>query len=337
MFFTKERKNFLRKYGYVVIPSVVNTNECKKMEEDLFSFLKLYDEKLDRNNIKNWNSKTIPVGTIHGINRLASNLQVQWDARQHPNVVKCFSEYWKTDDLVCSFDGFGLYLASSIKRKSGSWPHTDQGNRKSDKKEPLKGKCIQGFLNLIDSTDDEDGGLIVWKKSHKAWRKYYEINNIYTKDHWYKYPESYINEIEKDASKYTKFKKIKMSRIKIKAKAGDMVFWYSKTIHQNEAPFTKDKNKKLHDRAVIYISMCPKKYLTEKDIEKRKKCFFENRQSSHWPAGNSVKIFPKTFRYYTSDKNIIKYYEDKIKNIFNKMEKLVLSDIGKSLLGFEVN
>jgi hypothetical protein len=262
-------------------------------------------------------------------------------------VVSCFAEYWKTspEDLITSFDAFNYYLAASIKQASKCWGHTDHGAYSDH--EPLDGLCLQGLLNIEDCTGDNDGGLVVWDKAHRAWKGYFQKNpSSKTEGNWFKYPTEYLEEISQDGRKYLqpsdpdakKAEPLPMVRTRVRAPAGAMVFWYSKTPHQNDAPFRRVPNVPLgRDRVAVYASMAPKRYQTQNDIKKRKTAFFENRQTSHWPGGDQTKLFPQSFRTYSSEKyQIQKGKLAKLKNHKVWTKKAKLTKLGESLLGFSL-
>lgn len=225
-------------------------------------------------------------------------------------MAQVFAEYWGVapEDLAVSMDAFNYYLAAASRRPNGFWLHTDQGR---EKPEPLGGRCVQGLLNLVDSTGDNDGGLVVHDKSHRAWQGYWDLHpEVDTKDDWHRYPESFAAEIALDGSLYLRpgdpdygTAPVPMKRVRVGAPAGAVILWLSKTAHQNDAPYRRNPQAPPpKDRAAVYVCMAPKRYLSQRDIKKRRKAFDERRQTSHWPGGDRTKIFPQTFRAYTSEK-----------------------------------
>ncbi|KAI9343269.1 hypothetical protein DFJ73DRAFT_961169 [Zopfochytrium polystomum] len=369
-FFTPDRVAHLHEHGYVLIPGVVaDPAFCQSLRDALFAQVAHWDPSLTPASPSRWKSDTLPAGTIHGIDRLWPHTQALWDARQHPNVAACFAEYWDCDprDLVVSFDGSNTYVGTreereegvgvggSRKRKSsgsaaaGFWAHSDQGRpdpKKNRGAEPLDGKCLQGFLNLVDCDGDNDGGLVVWRGGHRAWRGYLAAHpEEEAKGNWLKYPVEYIEEIQVDGRKYlgdkdpakSADKPFPMPRVRVRAKAGDMVFWYSKTPHQNDFPALRNPAAPAgRDRAVIYVCMCPRRFLTEQDTTKRVKAFAENRMTSHWPAGGQVKLFPASFRAYTKERAAEQKRKlEEIRSSERATAPVRLTPLGKRLLGFQ--
>lgn len=337
--FTKTHLEFLMEHGYVVIPNVVTPEECSEATKDLLKVIDIWDPS----------GKELPAGTIHGINRLCAHTQSQWDMRQHPRVVQAFTDYWNSrssikylpEEMVTSMDAFNLIKASSVKRASNCWGHTDQGR---DLKAALDGKCVQGLVNLIDCTGDNDGGLVVWDKGHRAWRGYYEHHpTAKSEGNWHRYPDEFLKQIEKNGRKYLAKEDplaktsdpVPMERVRVRAPAGALVLWFSATPHQNDAPFQRNKSKPIgNDRAAVYVCMCPKVYLTPSDTKKRKKAFEENRQSSHFPAGGQVKIFGLSFQTYDKEKYQVqkkKIAEFRAHPYIAKKPRL--TKLGKSVLG----
>ncbi|KAI9359196.1 hypothetical protein DFJ73DRAFT_793781 [Zopfochytrium polystomum] len=260
-FFTPEKTAHLHERGYVVIPGVVaDPAFCRSLRDALFAQSSHPDPTV---------KPTAPTTPSHGIDRLWPHTQALWDARQHHDVAACFAEYWRCDpaDLLVSFDGSNTFRAEEYEgAESIFWAHTDQG-RPDRGKEPLDGRCLQGFLNLEDCDGDNDGGLVVWSGGHRAWEGYYRVHDRETgRGNFYRYPREYIQEIQIDGRQYlddadpakTADRPFPMPRVRVRAKAGDMVFCF----------------------------------LTAEDATKRATAFAENRMTSHWPAGGQVKLFP---------------------------------------------
>ncbi|KAI9353316.1 hypothetical protein DFJ73DRAFT_828204 [Zopfochytrium polystomum] len=364
-FFTPDRIAHLNEHGFVVIPGVVaDPAFCQSHRDALFEQVALWDPTLTPDAPSRWTKASLPAGTIHGIDRLWPHTQTLWDVRQHPNVAACFAEYWDCDptDLVVSFDGSNTYAGtqfvgaeeglgeeySSREAAAGFWAHSDQGRpdpKQNGGAEPLEGKCLQGYLNLVDSDGDNDGGLVVWQGGHRAWRGYLKANpKEKGKGNWLKYPLGFILEIQADGRKYlddtdpakSSGLPFPMPRTRVRAKAGDMVFWFSKTPHMNDAPARRNVTApEGRDRAVIYVCMCPRRFLTDEDTTKRALAFAENRMTSHWPAGGQVKVF--TLSFTTAKANGAE--QQRKVEVLRSSEKaatpLRLSPLGLRLLGFE--
>lgn len=327
-FFTPERLAFLEEHGYLVIPDVVPVEECNKMLANIREFFQTWNGNLTEGSDPSlWKNSRLPPGTIHGIVRAAAHLQAQWDARQHPRVYQCYKEYWGEEDLRVSFDGFCYYRAGSYERgKLTAWRHTDQGppTKKpivfvdgSSTHVPLEGRCLQGYLCLIDSTAESDGALVVNDKGHRThhtffsrYPKYADVGKgdsnwvRFTPEELAKYgadPE-FLTKIEKDGREYLSESDpdkhsphpVPMPSVRVGAPAGAMVFWYSRTPHDNTPPLPTGR-----DRAVIYVCMAPAKWLTKSDIKRRKQAWEERRQISHWPCGGQTKFLSP--RFYPSD------------------------------------
>lgn len=343
---TKERLDFLNDNGYLVIPNVTTPEFCAQVKAGLLEFIKAWDPKLTPDNPAAWVADNIPAGTIHGINRFAGQTQAQWDVRQHPNVAACFAEYWnvRPQDLVTSFDGFNFILAASVKRANGCWGHTDHGATSAGQ-EPLDGRCLQGLLNIEDCTGDNDGGLVVWRHGHRAWLGHFQKNpSAKTEDNWYKYPEAYLAEIEKDGKAYLQPNDpaknlpgpFPMDRVRVRAPAGALVVWFSKTPHQNDSPFRRNQAAPApKDRVAVYVCQAPRRHLTPRDVKRREKAFKEFRQTSHWPCANQVKFLNPNMRTFSKEKyDALKVKITKFKSHKVMTKKPVLTELGKQLRGF---
>ena len=361
-FFTPERLAYLEEHGHLVIPNVVPISACNKMLDNVRTFFARWDERLtEGSKPEYWKNSRLPPGGIHGIVRAAAHLQGQWDARQHPRVYQCFREYWGDSDLRVSFDGFCYYRAGAYNPSAiSSWRHTDQGPPSvkpitfldgNSTHVPLEGRCLQGYLCLIDSTGEKDGGLVVSDKGHRAhagfFHKYPKYAETGKEDgNWVRFtPEElakygadpdFLKKIEIDGREYLSDddpdkhspEPVPMRTMRIGAPAGAMVFWYSRTPHENTPPRLEAR-----DRAVIYVCMAPAKWLTKADIIRRKKAWEERRQISHWPCGGQTKFL--NTRLYPSD--YTEGRKDKLDAL--KLDPLlcdpVLTSLGHKLCGVD--
>jgi hypothetical protein len=80
----------------------------------------------------------------------------------------------------------------------------------------------------------------------------------------------------------------------VKAPAGSLVLWDSRTVHQGMEPM-KDRTKP-NIRCVPYICMTPASLATQTQLKKRIKYFEEQRTTNHWP--HKIKVFPEFPRTY---------------------------------------
>lgn len=350
-FIGKSEFDHLVEHGWVTVPDVLSDIQCSRALAGIADHMWQWDKDLVASNPSHWKPPNLPAGTRHGINRTAAHLQVLWDVRQNMSVVQTFADYWNLatgpagwKDMVSSMDAFGFYLASSRKEgeSDGYWAHTDHGLQEDA--EPLGGMCLQGLVNLVDCTGPTDGGLVVWDRSHRAHRQFMmerkaEAENPDAvrklRQNWYKLKDTaFTDEIEIDGRGYLSpgdplcgsDLPVPMAGLRVGVPAGSMVLWYSKTFHQNKAP---DRGGR--DRAVVYVCMAPKSYLTKKDRRNRVSAWVQARMTSHWPAGNQVKMFPSVPWEYSAAKAAVA--KERLSGL--REEIPILDAIGISVLGFD--
>ena len=75
-------------------------------------------------------------------------------------------------------------------------------------------------------------------------------------------------------------------------------------------------------RAVVYVCYAPRRGMTPKMLEKKKKAFQEKRMTTHWPT--KTKLFPKTPRTYGRPLPTVVFEE----------KELQLDPLGWKLAGF---
>lgn len=233
------------------------------------------------------------------------HLQSVWNVRTHPEVAKIFATIWNTDELWTSMDALNITFPSKI-GVDKPWHHIDQS--------PNKGGfcCVQGFVNLLDCTNEEDGGLEVLEGSHKLHESFFKkFPDIKADGDWYKFNDYKPERFEFFASK--------CKPVKVAVEAGDFVIWDSRTIHHARKPTPASKR----IRSVVYVSMLPAAWGSDKDVENRKKAITERRSTTHWSVG--VKLFPSTFRYSTANEK--KKFDSK------KIPEPKLTDRQKRLAG----
>ena len=249
----------LAKNGYVVIPNVLDHEKAIVYYDRFWDWLEEFNTGIDRDDSQTWKGDNWPSNS-HGIfqNYGIGHAQFVWDMRTEPNVIQVFKDLWKTEKLLTSFDGANMSKPSN---RSGAWAHVDQGPKK------VGFQCAQGFVSLSDCGDD-DGGLVVYERSHLLHEKFFKVHERKVTKDWYKF--------DTDSDELRFYQSCK--QIKVNCKAGDMVLWDSRTVHYNKTPSLKSKC-----RSVIYVCMTPKKLATKNDLEKKVSAFKYGRMTSHWP------------------------------------------------------
>jgi hypothetical protein len=329
-----DSENFLEdleKYGVAVIENVVPLERCQIYQEQLTAEVKKLTSKmkvpLDCDNPDTYRTMfdLFPQHAMllqyFGI----GHTQTSWDVRQEEGVWDAFARIHKDEDLLVSFDGLSIHFPPEItkrgyfrgkiltseekgsspigKDEKGIWLHTDQKFSSND-------YCIQGMVTLRD-VNEGDASLCVIEGSHKYHQELGEKFKLQPKIDWYK-----LNDEEMSFLLQEKRLPIKI----VKAKAGSLILWNSKTFHQGIESRLPRANPTV--RMVIYVCMTPRKWAKKKDLLKKVKAFEEMRTTSHWP--HRVKLFGKAPRTY-----------GKMLPDVTPLERPILSEHGRRLAGYE--
>ena len=288
LLFTKELQEKLNQDGYVVVPNVISIEKAEEYKEEFWTWLSQLGTGIKRDDPSTWTDDRWPLVQKDIITYPSiSHAEFIWKARAEPNVVKVFSELWKTNELLVGFCRANIMRPSQYSGKFiEPWHHVDQRDSKPDR------VSVQGLLNLEDC-GNRDGGLMVYPKSHLYHQALFKHFKTSTKKDWYRHSSDELMWLftQNNACKPTY----------IEAPAGSLILWDSRTIHYNRSPWPNNNNK---FRYAIYICQTPASFLTDKKIIKKKQDAFHNRKStSHWP--HEVYIFPEnpTFRASQADKD----------------------------------
>lgn len=207
---------------------------------------------------------------IHGIYKeLAGHQRFVWWAKTRPEVRSKFAEIWGTDDLVTGFDG-ACYFTKEENHRDYCWTHTDQAPDTPGL------QCIQGGISF---TENKERTLVIYEGSHLLWEPYIRERNLKGKKNWLRIDPVYLDTIQD------------RKRI-LHVKEGQMVFWDSRTFHQNQ------NGEGNEERLFIYACMLPRNNPknTKIQIAKRQKYFRDRRTTSHWPYPIHVNAKqPRTF------------------------------------------
>ena len=193
----------LEEKGYAVVKNVLTPDEIKRARE-------MFDEW--RASVPNLD-KQHNIVDPHGIykHHEVGHQKHAWFIRTRPNVQEVFKKFWKTDELVVSFDG-SCYIDKGCRKKDKCWTHTDQAPNS------VGLKCIQGFVAL---TENKERTLVVYEGTHLVHEKYFKENGIKGTKNWFKFDEDYVASL-------------KAKRRVLHVPAGALVLWESRTYHQNQ-------------------------------------------------------------------------------------------------------
>jgi hypothetical protein len=314
---TKEGlRDTINQYGFAIIPSVLSEDKCEAIVSGLWDYFEhitqTWEVPINRQDQSSWKEiyKLYPLHSMLFQYFNCGHAQISWDVRQDPAIIEIFAHFWgvSQDELSVSFDGLGFNVPPEVTKRgwnlNNTWYHTDQSYSENDF------KCAQSWITGLD-VNEGDATLAVMEGSnnyHKEFRDWLISKNIpIKKDNWYKLSRE---EEQFYLDKGCSYKKIICPK-------GSLVFWDSRTIH---CGVEATKQRILPNfRAVIYLCYIPKCLFSARDRKKRLKAFEELRTTNHW--GN--KLFPKNPRTYGSTLPKI-----------NIISSPIISDIGKSLIGF---
>mmetsp|Transcript_6584 Transcript_6584/g.8022 ORF Transcript_6584/g.8022 Transcript_6584/m.8022 type:complete len:326 (+) Transcript_6584:262-1239(+) len=261
---------YLNEHGYVVIRNVADEEDTGKAKEFFWKFLN-EQAGMDRNQPETWKEKFYQIGAPStGIinSKGIGQSDFLWHLRLLPAVKQTFSQVWKTDDLLTSFDGANLFRPWHREgwekyKTRGGWFHVDQGKEKRGR------HCIQGMVTLFDATP-ATGGLCVIPGSHKEHDKLIsEAPKSTTGDFILVPPSSEL---------------LQRRKILVSAPAGSLILWDSRTIHCN-CPSMEMPTMPTDDmiRMVGYVCMTPQKLASLRTLKLREEAFRSNITTTHWP------------------------------------------------------
>lgn len=297
----------LRKDGYYVVPDVIPK---QLLEETYLDFMRYLVDVTNHMNLENSldrkmkkmvkAKKSVPVlplremvnqfNPLHGIFQFPPELSHAYfvkRVREHPNVAEVFRSIYGADEdeeIVFSFDRVNFQLSlvdkNSKYKTIDDWWHVDQRSTRRGF------HCIQGYVDILGSEDAEDACLQVIDRSHLKFEAFAERFPPWRAD-WRKFDEDELKDIIPDWKDHV---------VNVKAKAGSLVLWDSRMIHQskrNTAELSYPKNYLGHQqkyypgsinrRLVIYTCGWPISKLSSQAMIKRE--YFKEKllTSSHWP------------------------------------------------------
>ena len=132
-------------------------------------------------------------------------------------------------------------------------------------------ECVQGLVNLYN-VNPGDASLHVLKDSHLLHGEYFDKFGITCKKDWYKVPSQ---------EHYNFFTSRGCKEATVLAKAGDLVLWDSRTMHQGIEPRKGRANPSM--RSVVYVCMTERRRADDKKQKRRREIFAQERTTPHIP------------------------------------------------------
>lgn len=209
-----------------------------------------------------------------------------WDVRQNPRVVDVFARVLNVarEDLLVSFDGVSLHLPPEVTRRGKfikAGLHTDQ--RLTDS----SSQCIQGLVNMYD-TEEGDATFCFLEGSQNYHSMLKDIappgsaRDMGMKKDWYMLSPSELSALQGYGCQ----------QVRVKAPAGSLVLWDSRTIHcgVQSLPRPAERIKK---RLAVYVSYLPRSRIAperrESALAAKQGLFKARRMTSHWAIPRMVR------------------------------------------------
>ncbi|KKK21922.1 hypothetical protein P175DRAFT_0541963 [Aspergillus ochraceoroseus IBT 24754] len=255
--------------GFAVIKGAIPLDRAEKYCEKAHDWLRSFGTDLDFDNPDTWVSENLPhANQIRTYADYCVNHEkFMWDARLEPGVVDAFAKVWETDELLVSFDSLNITFPNrkDIPRRK-AWEHIDQS--------PMRRglHCVQGIIALSPSGPD-DGGLVVYPKSHKFNDEFFGSQS--DKKSWLPFKDIYmLPQTELDW-----FTARGMGPHKVCAEPGDLILWDSRVIHYGSEPTEKSNQ----TRTAIYAAYTPASMATPEQLALKKQVFEKYGGTTHWP------------------------------------------------------
>jgi hypothetical protein len=335
----------LEELGYCVIPEVLSADETNEL------YTRVWHEYVEQawpnctlDDRSNWNT-SFPKHNEYGIfSGAAGQTQVMWDLRQDPRIVDVFAKLWNTNDLIVSMDGLSIMCPQEIRKGFiEPWPHVDQGTMRSKNDARHNNNPPEGFVSesslktkpftvqgqfLFEESADGDGGFYCIPKSHLRFTEFAPkleiiMTEAATKDEAKAGRKKYLLQFfgqSNDADEQPYELK------HVKAPKGSLILWDSRTLHWNQHA---REDRPLIDspkvRMVGYLCYVPKERLNKEGSAIRKQAFDQGVSTGHNPA------YPELKR---SKDHVVPGYEEYLEDANYVQPEIVLSPLGKSLLGF---
>jgi len=267
-----EAINYFKEHGYVVMKGA-NPAELVEAEKIFWeSAGRWYGVHQDK--IQQWGDDawTCVGATRTGVvsNDSSGHSPFMWYIRGLPRIKEIYAALWQTEDLLVSFDGYGVFRPPELYGQTrAGWFHLDQNGKN---KPGLH--CAQGLLNVYPS-GPHDGGLVVVPGSHLKF------------DGWFR-----DKLISTGKSDFVPLSKMNMrdlwgaQPVKICLEPGDFVLWDSRTSHCNHpAQLIPGNYPKRLRRLVAYVCMTPSQKAANLKLlrTQREEAFQTGTTLNHWP------------------------------------------------------
>lgn len=227
------------------------------MTEQFFDFLELCPSFL-RNDPETWIDKNLP-SRVHGILKCyVGYAPFIWKIREQ--VKSIFADIWQTEDIITSYDG-ACFLPRNTRggtKTDKTWFHVDQNRIHTEF------ISVQGIVALSPHGKD-DGGTLLLDGSCNYFSKYFR-----------KHPDRGLGTFNPVDETDPIFRDC--PAVKPVLEPGQMLLFDSRTVHCNQKP---KKNSIVPARMAVYVSMYPRKSISEKVMKERERAFSQKRMTNH--------------------------------------------------------
>ncbi|KAJ1570144.1 hypothetical protein HK096_001159 [Nowakowskiella sp. JEL0078] len=260
----EQSREFLVNHGVAAFPGILSQVECENLRYSIWDNMKTITngafDFYEKSTWPNYYSILQPECSMLLHHYSIGHIQPLWDIRQNENVVNAFAKVWgKTQprDMITSFDGLSIFLPILGKKLEQGELHVDQGAQSRGF------KCYQGLIPLYD-INPGDGTLSVLENSHLYHDEYFdgkvklESDYVEISDLWF-------------------YRKKGCRQTFVKASAGSLILWDSRTVHMGALPVTDNL------RMVMYVCMIPRDMATQEQLDNRISAFDSLKTSTHTP------------------------------------------------------
>ena len=321
--------HFLNVFGVCILPSVFSKEESQEVFNGLISETEEHIPNFKYENVDSWTRIREAMAT-HGM--ILQNYGYGWfkslvNLRSKKRLVKTFArlftfheykrhgvrnkKFCKTD-MFSSADAFSLYLNPNYCRKvDGTYKINRAGYQREghdwlhwDQEPDDELFSVQSFVNLLDEDPNCQTATFSFLESSHLHQKEFQMHfwgeesdpKIYN-------PRFFRIQNQKQYDFFNVRKHCRFTMLGLKA--GDMVLWNSRLVHQGrlgEKP-SADKLKigQGLKRCVIYVSMQPKFYARPIDKTRKRDAYRLLRTTTH-NASRGVEMFAKNPRTYGKEK-----------------------------------
>ncbi|WAR01994.1 hypothetical protein MAR_008552 [Mya arenaria] len=252
----------LRTKGYTVVPGVISPADCDK-------FIDKYNQWLQQFNGRGWPKSN--KGLIRGYN--TGFLEPTWEVRLQAK--KVFSELWKTEKLLTSFDSIAIGRPPEEGEEpfddgSTHWLHLDQESTRDGL------HAYQGGVYLEEACHD-DWTLQVMENSHNVFEKFFRDNpkaaQVSAEKQFFRLNQTQVKYFQKNGCKI----------VRVPVPKGGLVLWDSRLVHANAQPLEGRENPGRW-RYVVFVSMTPAKWASQAEMDLKRNAFMGMKMTNHWSS-----------------------------------------------------